>query len=316
MSDDEWFQEELYDSIEDDADQYQFDITLGRDGGDFRFHTRNDGQQIQRANIIDDVCRGLHIQAQIDRIIHGMSTESGDPATLIVFGFRFNGFDDDRRFRSANINILFQDFEKRRPHEGNFYDPEVIALWPEDTLQFSQTAVAVQNVKAVEVGADAGAMGFSAGVGFTREKQTNFQRTDKSTIRGAICLDMETRNFGPDNSIQLWLRENKAEQSGVANHVRAVVLLKRKNMIDHFTASVKVDVSADVLYNTKRTMRKLLGGTGGNDPVVFKPGVQYLRPSIELDPEAGYLAAEIDKDNLGAQMHKLKTDLRMAIKSW
>ncbi|KAF3315940.1 hypothetical protein TWF173_003135 [Orbilia oligospora] len=270
-----------------EGDQYSFKIPLGPTGEDFQLHTKNGVGEIQRASIIDDSsCSGLHLQAEIDRIVHGTDTENGVPATLIVFGFHLNGFNDNRRIKSATIEILFQDLQKRVPDEGHYYDPEVIALWPQEVLQLSETSVEIQETKGVEA--------------------------DKATIHGSIRLDFDVRKHGPKNAIRLQLHENKTGRTGVVNHTRAVVLLQRKNQ-DQFTATVKVDTSADILSNAKRTLQNLFGMAEENDPVIFKPGVDYISRSISLDPSAGALGAYIDDKNLGLQVHKLGIELKASI---
>ncbi|KAF3223874.1 hypothetical protein TWF679_000307 [Orbilia oligospora] len=230
----------------------------------------------------------------------------------MVFGFHLNGFNDNRRIKSATIEILFQDLQKRVPDEGHYYDPEPIALWPQGVLQLSETSVEVQDTKGVEVGGDAGAMGLSINTAFKTERQRRFMQADKATIHGSIRLDFDVRKRGPKNAIRLQLHENKTGRTGGVNHTRAVVLLQRKNQ-DQFTATVKVDASADILSNAKRTLQNLFGMAEENDPVIFNPGVDYISRSISLDPNAGALGAYIDDKNLGLQVHKLGVELKASI---
>src|SRR5271155_2060105 len=110
-------------STTEEKDEFSFGIQLNTVAEDRDYHRKNYDDEIQRPDVIDDICKGLLLQARIDRIVHGHETENGNPATLVVFGFRFHGIDENRRFRQAIITILFQDEMKRTEA-----DPEVIAL--------------------------------------------------------------------------------------------------------------------------------------------------------------------------------------------
>ena len=94
-------------STGEERDEFSFNIQLNTDAEDRGYHRRNDGDEIQRPDIVDDICKGLLLQARVDRILHGYETEKGNPATLVVFGFRFHAIDKSRRFRQAIITILF-----------------------------------------------------------------------------------------------------------------------------------------------------------------------------------------------------------------
>ena len=92
----------------EEQDAVSFNIQLNTDAEDRGYHRRNDGDVIQRPDIVDDICKGLLLQARVDRIVHGYETEKGKPATLIVFGFRFHGIDESRRFRQAITPFYFK----------------------------------------------------------------------------------------------------------------------------------------------------------------------------------------------------------------
>ncbi|KAK6542309.1 hypothetical protein TWF694_006269 [Orbilia ellipsospora] len=273
-------------------EEYTFGIQLNTELQEVGFHSKNDGDEIQRADIVDDICKGLLIQARIDRIIHGKETEDGNPATLIVFGFRFHGLGQRRRLQSAVIEILFRDLEKRRG-----YDPEVIALWPNGEFTLSQTSVSIQNTQSIEAGVEAGAMGAAGTLAVKLEQQESYEMSDKSVVVGSIILDKEVRNYGPKNAVRLTLEENRANKTGVITDLRAAVLLRRHHD-DIFEGFVKVKATGSFSYNTFRGLRDLVRMNPDNDPVRFQPNKQYLRQASLSDPIEMRLAADIDDQNL------------------
>ncbi|EGX52376.1 hypothetical protein AOL_s00043g165 [Orbilia oligospora ATCC 24927] len=275
-----------------EKEDYTFQIQLNTEVQEIGFHSKNDGDEIQRPDIVDDICRGLLIQARIDRIIHGTETENGSPATLVVFGFRFHGLGKRRRLQSATIEILFQDLGRRRG-----CDPEVISLWPNGEFTLSETAVSIQNIQSAETGIGIEAMGATGTMAVKLEQQESYETSDKSIVVGSIILDKQVRNYGPKNAIRLTLEENKTNKTGVITDLRSVVLLKRHHN-DIFEAFVKVKATGSFSYNAVRGLRNLVRMSPDNDPVRFEPGKQYLRTASLADPMEARLGADIDSQNL------------------
>jgi hypothetical protein len=278
---------------------FTFDIQFNTEEEPSRdFRQKNHGDEIQRPNVIDECCQGLTIQARIDRIAHGLQNRT-DPATLVVFGFRFHGLDDKRRFKQATITLLFQD-ERKRPD----FDPEVTALWPNGDFTLGQaTQIDVENTKGIDTGLDlTGGVGVQAGGHATVswERKTMYKKTNRSSITGSIIFDPSLRDYGPNNAVRLTIRKNTAAESGVVTDLRAVVLLKRKNDCDRFTANVNVQAKAHFLYNAIRGVRDIMGMIPSADPVVFKPGTQYLRTSTGLSFPDDHLHDDIDENDLDA----------------
>lgn len=280
-----------------EQDEFAFDIQLNTDAEDRGFHRRNDGDQIQRPDIVDDICKGLLIQARVDRVVHGCETEKEKPptpATLIVFGFHFHGLDENRRFRQAIITILFQD-EKKETES----DPEVIALWPHGDFTLGDTTpVDVEDT----IGAEAGVnVGISQGGGQATlkwEQKHGYQKSARVSLTGSIILDMNVREYGSNNAVRLTMNENATTNSGIVTDFRAAVRLRRKNDTDRFLAFVKIKARGNFLYNAVRGVRDLSGNSPPNDPVVFQPGVQYLRPATLAPFMESKLAEEIDEKEL------------------
>ncbi|KAL7897255.1 hypothetical protein HDV63DRAFT_390379 [Trichoderma sp. SZMC 28014] len=288
--------------MEDTAEQDPFllNTQLNTEDAGRGFHRYNDGDEIQRPDVVDDLCLGLLLQTRIDRIVHGTETLNGHPATLIVFGFRFHGISKKRRFKEANITITFQDAKKK-----NKADPEVIALWPNGDFTLGKsTKIGVEDSKGYELGVDVTGGGglIDAGGHATLkwERAQSYTTTDRSELTGSILLNTAIRKHGPNNAIRLTISENVTAASGIIKDLRAAVLLRRKNDIDCFSATVKINAKAQFLYNVITGFRDLSGFSPANDAVRFKPGVQYLREPLL----PGYVEAEItqslDENNLNS----------------
>ncbi|KAK0721197.1 hypothetical protein B0T21DRAFT_373122 [Apiosordaria backusii] len=253
-------------------------------------HRKNDGDEIQRPDVIDDTCRGLLLQARIDRIIHGSGTTLTAEqesrkflSTLVVFGFRFHGLSKARRFKEATITVTFQD-EKNR---GSSWDPTVIALWPHGDFALGKpTAVELENTRSAEAGVQlAGETLGPAGAHTTWkwEKKETFSKEDAVTMTGSIILDTTVRPHGTNNAFCLTLEEDKTSGSSIVTEFRAAVLLERKTD-DVFLGAVKMDAKANFSYNFFKGLRDVAGLAPPNDPVRFQAGVQYLRPPTGHDP--------------------------------
>lgn len=259
--------------------------------------------EVQRPDVLDDLCLGLLLQARVDRIVHGRAGESGPQATLVVFGFRFHGLHGSRRFKSATITVVFEDEKKR----GADYDPKVVALWPNGDFTLGEpTVVQVEDTATGEVGGNAdvpaGAPVVTVGGHVVRswERKKAFSRKRSSKLTGSIFLDFSVREHGPPNAIRLTLSEDDAAGSSVVAEFRAAVLLERKNDTDVFTAKVKMRGKANFLYNFTRTVRDVTPFAPTSDPVRFKPGIQYLRPPTGSTALGGNISEKVEESELSA----------------
>lgn len=279
-------------STVEEQDPYLFSIQLNTEDENRGFHRKNYPGEIQRPNVVDDCCLGLQLKGRIDRIIHGWETDGGNPATLVVFGFRFHGINESRRFKQASITITFQNKLKRDA------DPEVIALWPNGDFTLGQpTQVAIEDVHGADtsVGVTSGAIiqpNVQATVKWERKK--GYSREVRASLTGSIILDMAIRDYGEDNAVYLTIHEDTAAAAGLITDFRVAVLLRRRND-DQFSATVKLQAKAHFFYNAIKGLRNISGFSPVNDPVIFQPGIQYVRPAGFLKDE---LRREVDERNL------------------
>ncbi|QYT04589.1 hypothetical protein H0G86_011491 [Trichoderma simmonsii] len=281
-------------SMKEETDPFSFNIQLNTEEENRGFHGKNYLGEVQRHNVIDDCCLGLLLKGRIDRIIHGWETEGGNPATLVIFGFRFHGISEARRFKQATITITFQDEKKREDA-----DPEVIAMWPDGDFTLGRPTQ-------VTIGDSQGAkatMGLSGGppiqptaqATLKWERKKEYTKESRASLTGSTMLNMAIRDYGGDNAAYLTIREDSAAASGIITDFRVAVLLRRQNQTDRFSATVSLKAKAHFFYNAIRVLRDISGFSPANDPVVFQPGVQYLRVSNFLNDE---LADGVDERNL------------------
>jgi len=281
------------------TDEYAFNIQLDTGVEDRGFHGRNKKGEIQRPDIVDDICQGLLLQARVDRVVHGTEKKGGLPATLIVFGFRFHGIGKKRRFQESTITIVFQD-----EHKKDDADPVVIFLWPNGDFTLDKpTDIDVERSTGGEAGGNVGATYGGVNAKRTWEKKKSYRKTDRASLTGSIMLDRQVRDSGPSNAVLLTISEDETAQSGLVTDFRAAVLLRRQNDTDQFAAKVKIDAKAHFFYNLVRGVRDVSGLSPANDPVIFKPGKahNYIRPATLAGFLEDKLAEEVNEEELNSK---------------
>ncbi|EHK47859.1 hypothetical protein TRIATDRAFT_316835 [Trichoderma atroviride IMI 206040] len=276
-------------SVVDSQDGFSFNLQLNAVNENRGFHRKNYRGQIQRSNVIDDICQGMLLMGRIDRIIHGRETEDGSPATLVIFGFRFHGADEKRRFKQATITITFRDAKERDDS-----DPEVVNMWPNGDFTLGHpTRVDVVDSDGTQAGLAVSGnsiLQVSGNAAKNWEQQRSYTRETRSLLTGSIMLDMGIRKYGENNAVRITVTEDPLSSSGLTTDFRTAVLLKRKREDDKFQATVNIKAKAHFLYNAIQGMRDISGFSPANDPITFQPGVQYLGPFS--------LNEEVDANNL------------------
>ena len=177
----------------------------------------------------------------------------------------------------------------------------MIALWPNGDFTLGETTVIdVEKTLGGEVGGNVGAPQGGGQATLKLERKQSYKKSDRMALTGSIMLDMSVRDYGPNNAVRLTIKENATATSGIVTDFRAAVLLRRKNDTDKFRSFVKIKAKGNFVYNTVRGLRDLSGNSPPNDPVVFKPGVQYLRPATLARFMENKLSENVDEGNLNA----------------
>ncbi|KAK5989097.1 hypothetical protein PT974_10595 [Cladobotryum mycophilum] len=249
------------------------------------YHLKNEPGEIQRLNVIDDLCAGLLLQSHLLGVVHGRLSPGGDPATLVIMSFEFQGQDQARRFQHAEIKVRFAD--EKQPLDA---DPEVHSLWPEGDFSFSESQATVSQTLGSEVNASGQAVGFlSVGLAGNWARTIEGTRTDRASLKGARRI--EEREWGKKNVVRLVIHENETQKSGIPSRVSAAMLLRRKeNSESRFVAYVEVNAKAGKRYQAAKALRKVRGATPLNDPVIFDPA----------SSNSSGILRDIHSDDLGA----------------
>lgn len=247
------------------------------------YHVRNEENEVQRPNIVDDLCAGLLLQVELQEAVHGKLTNSSeDFATLLVFKLMFQGPTKKRRFRKAEIKITFADQQ-----QPLYKDPEVLGLWPEGDFTYDESEVDVNDSGGGGATLGGGAAGMQLGLNGNLTRNVGRKRTEQASVNGARRI--EGRDWGKKNVVRLVLEENSDQKGGVASTLSAAILLKRTTEHDRFVAQIQVHAEADVGYSAATKIRRLSGKTPVNHPVIFDP---KCKPTMGEAKDPSNLAAE------------------------
>ncbi|KAF4210304.1 hypothetical protein CNMCM6805_009612 [Aspergillus fumigatiaffinis] len=231
------------------------------------YHTKNEPGERQRQNIIDDLCSGFLLQATLQGAVHGTLTPGGDPATLLVMQFYFQGHTAKRRFRTAEIKIIFAD--QKSPL---YADPEVMGLWPQGDFSFNPSEVDVNDSKGGSAAITGGPPGVQLALSGSWTRNKDRKGNYRASLKGARRI--EGRDWGKQNVVRIILEENGDQKEGIIPSISTAILLKRKAADACFTAQVEVQAQSDIRYATAMRIRDLSGNSPVNDPVVFDPNCQ------------------------------------------
>ena len=202
-----------------------FEILLHEDPqNNSAFRTQNAPGETARRVLID---RGeaLILRASLLSITHGDFSPSSDHgASLLVFEFQFLSMNAARRFKSARVEIRFEDAS------GNVGNrPEVWAIAPKGKLAINRTTSKKDVRHQANVGLNAGGLlsGVVGGeVGYVWEASQTVEKTHATTLTGTARL---TEKFGRDNSVVWELQEDGTKKDGLPSFLRTAVLLRRKD---------------------------------------------------------------------------------------
>jgi hypothetical protein len=261
------------------------------------FHFRNEPGEEERENISSErPSSGLRAQAFLLDVIHGRMGPGREPASLLVFEFRFLRSVSDQRFRQVEVEVRFADTQGRR-----FRDPEVTEIAPKGEFILIQTTRTAQYVCGAHAGGQIGAAFGGVHGGFKWERTRAVSRADRAAMVGAI--DLHGHASGPMNVASFALYENAGYQDGIPPVLKTAILLKRRSEGDRFHAFVKIKTK---VYGRPSlgTMVKSIHNWGGSkvkdDPVLFNPARKPTR-------------SDIDPENLGAcklsSLSQIDTDM-------
>ncbi|KAJ4188669.1 hypothetical protein NW767_011777 [Fusarium falciforme] len=260
-----------------DEDETSISIGLnkkGEKGSGYR--TRNDpSAPFQRATVTER--RGIiQVRCKSREVIHGgLSVDSGENATLLVYDLYLDTTKRSRRILSATLEFEFSS------NVPGVRAPEVQAIAPAGRVTLLSSTQEESLTRGTEV--NAGVSQF-ADIGGTVKWEKTVSRTtsDDSRVTGHIFSDDYGRGVGAS-----WvLHENSSIRSGTPSFMRCAILLNRKYDEENFECKITINAEAD----WKSEMGKLFGSTPKDDPILFDPTL----------PPTNKLRKEYDIENLGA----------------
>ncbi len=203
------------------------EILLLEDGDSHSsFRTQNVPGSTARRVLID---RGeaLILRVSLASVTHGdfsSSSRSNDGASLLVFEFRFLSMNPARRFKSARVELRFEDAS------GNVRNrPEVWAIAPEGKVAVNRTTTTKDVEHQAAAGLTAGGLlsgAVGAEVGYVWEASQTVEKVHATTLAGTKRL---TEKFGGDNSVVWKLEEDEVKKDGLPSFLRTAVLLRRRD---------------------------------------------------------------------------------------
>ncbi|KAF8544886.1 hypothetical protein BDD12DRAFT_813776 [Trichophaea hybrida] len=246
------------------SEAFQFVIPLfpvGDDGSAFRL--RNiPGGEMQRPHVIQYGSE-LAVHADIFNVKHGTFTPGGDPATLVVFDFRFVGSESHgRRFRKAIIDVRFAPWD--RP-VGSENDPEVSSIAPLGFCAWNPSTEEKETKLSFTVSANTGGL-VGMGIGSSWETTKKMTKEKRTTLFGSMRIEGK-RDYGTQNTAKWLINENEIESHGIPSHLRTAILVKLKGK-EKFQAIIEINAEVDILYGAKKRIDELFG-KHVVDPVYF-----------------------------------------------
>lgn len=245
--------------------------------------------QIQRLWITgwDREGGSLTVNGKLSTVVHGVDDASGSniPCTLAIFDWSIIRGTLDGRFRELIIEIKFEahgnrgdaEPEAARVRKLKFtradWDPVVAKIAPEGTTRYYRTTKQVQDKHAGELGATGGFEPFvSMSPKYSREHTETVERNDNIQVTGNFAFTGRGGAHDQPNAVRWTMLENASQRSGVPDHLRTAVLLKRRPQDNgQFLGHVSVRYRISPYRDFKETLLHILGLLPHDDPLIFDP---------------------------------------------
>lgn len=253
---------------------------------------------------------------ELAQVIHGYmgADETSEPCTLIVFDWRLENPNPDKRYKSIWITATFAP----QDHSGEKSSDPVVAMGPRGTYFMARTTETVAKVLqnwriAIKLPVPLPLYEwkrFRAGhrhsfklplpavlwLGFraNNRETTTSDQNDYIQIVGRPIVDNDDGGRRCEPNGALWkLFENASQKSGVPTQFRTAVLLKRhvgddSPFVIQFKIKTKTDRATDFALKTQ----EILGWMPTDNPII-------------IDPSAESTTSEISEYNMGLLREKL-----------
>lgn len=228
--------------------------------------------EVNRAIITDrNLEAGLFtVRSLLRAVVHGLETNDGDPASLIIFDFRFESYKSEIRFKHAAISIKFS----YQDQDQGLIDPVVVNMAPYGLFRLGHSTTT--NEKTTRDRGGRLSLGETL-LSVTGERRSVTEVSHFATISG--WKGLRDREFGEPNTAEWDLSENAQSRSGIATQLRAVVLLRRFDNTSKFMAQCSFDVETAGGSWARKLLR---ASVPLDDPIIFDPKVS-LEGNMQLD---------------------------------
>jgi hypothetical protein len=250
------------------------------------YRTQNDPTRpYQRTNVVERK-GAVDVRCVAVDVVHGYLSPDGDPATLLVYDFRFDPRKRARRIAEPHMNFTYASADS-----SVTTDPEVLKIAPRGRMTLVPTSQQETATVTGEANAGGGALGATVGGSVKWEKSVSRETSDATAVVGSI--DLVGRNFGASNGVSWSLLENKSVETGVPAFLRTAVLLRRADEDTEFHVAFKIRALADL----RSSLERVFGRTPKDDPILYDPSLPPTNRLRKYDVEN---LSDIDLDELSA----------------
>ncbi|KAL7933897.1 hypothetical protein V8C35DRAFT_42762 [Trichoderma chlorosporum] len=218
---------------------------VGTEGNEFRTKPNKAFSPVLAQSNRSDA---LLMRANIAGITHGEFTPDGDPATLLIFEFRFISMQSSRRFTSCKISVTFSDASGDAELQ-----PEVCRIAPEGVFALNKTTLIKSVTRTLDGRLGGPENPFSANAGYKWEMSERKQKDHWTRLSGTKKL---LRGSHQDDAAMWSMEENKNKKDGIPTFLRTAILLRRETDAPF---SLQVDVTSEVDFMSGLGSRSLFG---------------------------------------------------------
>ncbi|KAF5660677.1 hypothetical protein FHETE_8840 [Fusarium heterosporum] len=259
----------------------------------------NPTDPFQRSVIVDRASQ-CGIQADLAGVIHGSMSPGKEPATLLVFEFKFRVRKRDRRIKSASVTISF--------HGGND-DPAVVNFAPSELSSRQSVTEFAREVNA-EIGIPGAGIVDFGGPGRTTQWQSN----DSAKLQAIKSFKPKAGSSdiaGQINTVTWTMLENTTVRSGLPPYLKTAILLQRRTD-EKFLATISIET--DVSGFSFRDFQGDILGDRVDDPVFFDPRAppQWYDGPLELNNlgsiDLSSLSRWVDSADMDQEWNNVQAD--------
>lgn len=179
----------------------------------------------------------LIVRATVAAVAHGLLAPGEDPATLLVFEFRFVSMRKGRRFTECNINVTFEDSEGRP-----MLCPEVWKISPEGVFGLHKSSQERSTKISASAGINAKFSGLGGDVGIAWVMESTDVKEDWASLSGTR---KQLGRHNKDDAVVWAMGENTLSKGGIPTFLRTATLLRREAEVP-FNFLIKIRAQVDM----------------------------------------------------------------------